>query len=236
MNDDHVARTSWRNDEFLKGDIRGVAVTFQGLNNRYREDATPLEMELGNAGILTVSPYYGPWSWMNRNARAFVDELLAAVYHRYGLSDDVPLISWGESMGGCAALLYCRYGVRKPAGCVALYPVCDTVSHFGERPDLPPTFLNAFYGYPEPLDAVLREHSPLHQAEFMPDIPYLFFHGTADDRVNKAIHTDSMVAKLRELGRDVAYVEVPGMKHGLNIPLSVCNRQYEFIVGLAKRR
>lgn len=230
-----MKETSWRNDEFLRGAIRGVAVTFQGLNNRYRTDASPLDMALGEAGILTVSPYYGPWSWMNRAARAFVDELLAAVYRYYALADDVSLISCGESMGGCAALLYCRYGARKPAGCAALYPVCDVVGHFGERPDLPPTFRHAFYGYPEPLEDVLAEHSPLHQAEFLPDIPYLLFHGTADDRVNKAVHTDRMAARLRELGRNVTYVEVPGMKHGLNIPLSVCELQFDFITGLVAR-
>lgn len=231
-----VELTSWRNDEFLRGGIRGVVVTFQGLNHRYREDADPLEMELGSVGVLTVCPYYGPWSWMNRNARAFVDELLAAVYLRYGLSDDVPLISRGESMGGAAALLYCRYGKRRPAGCVALYPVCDVVGHYGERPDLPPTFHHAFYGYPEPWDEVLREHSPLHQAAHLPDIPYLLFHGTADNRVNKAAHSDRMAAELRRLGRNVEYVEVPGMKHGLNIPLAVYNRQFEFITGLVGRR
>ena len=237
MDDRTVALTSWRNDEFLRGDIRGVAVMFQGFNHRVRENGEPLEIELGNAGILVVSPYYGPWSWMNRNARAFVDELLAAVYRRYGLSDDVPLISCGRSMGGCAALLYCRYGALKPVGCMAQYPVCDLFARFVEdpNPDSPPAYHHAFYGYSEPPEEILREHSPLHQAEFMPDIPYLFFHGTADARVNKALHTDRMVQSLRRLGRDVTYIEITGMKHGRNIPLSVYNRQYEFIVGLAKR-
>ena len=230
-----IKNTSWRNEEYLQGNIRGVVVTFQGLNNRYREYAEPLDMALGERGVLVVSPYYGPWSWMNRNARAFVDELVAAVYQCYGLNVDVPLVVSGGSMGGCAALLYCRYGVRKPAGCDAFSPVCDVVAHFSERPDLPPSFYYAFYGYPEPMDAVLKEHSPLHQAELMPDIPYLFQHGTADDRVNKAVHSDRMVAALRRLGRQVEYVEVPGMKHGLNVPLSAYERRLEFITRCLER-
>ena len=224
--------TSWRNDDFLVGEIRGVAMNFPGLNNRYREEAMALEMSLGEAGVLTVAPYYGPWSWMNRLARAFVDELIAAVYEHYGLSDDIPLVSCGGSMGGASALLYCRYGARKPVGCDVLYPVCDVVTHFTERPDLPPTFYNAFYGYPEPMEEILREHSPLHQAALMPDIPYNFTHGFADDRVNKAIHSDRMVAELRRLGRKVAYTEVPHMKHGINIPPSVWRERQEFILGL----
>lgn len=234
MSKDWINSTCWRNEPFLKGAIRGVVVTFAGLGSGYRTEAGMLDIALGEAGMLVVSPYYGPWSWMNRSARAFVDELLAAVYREYALPSDLPLVSSGGSMGGCAALLYCRYGKRKPVACDALYPVCDTVSHFRERPDLPPTFYHAFYGYPEPMEECLREHSPLHQAEKLPDIPYLVTHGDADDQVDKAVHSDRLVAELRRLGRKVEYVEVPGMGHGRNVPLSVCRKRLDFITSFAR--
>ena len=234
MGKDWIKNTCWDNESFVKGAVRGVVVTFAGLNNRYRDEAGMLDIAFGEAGMLVISPYYGPWSWMNRSARAFVDELLAAVYREYSLSDDIPLVSSGGSMGGCAALLYCRYGARQPVACDALYPVCDTVSHFDERPDLPPTFYHAFYGYPEPMEEILREHSPLHQADRMPDIPYLVIHGDADAAVNKMIHSDRMVAELRRLGRNVEYIEVPGMGHGRNVPMSVYQKQLDFITAFAR--
>ena len=55
-----------------------------------------------------IAPYYGPWAWMNRQARAMVDELVDAVYAKHGLSDRTPLICTGGSMGGQASLLYTR--------------------------------------------------------------------------------------------------------------------------------
>lgn len=56
-----------------------------------------------------VFPYYGPWSWMNRQARSFVDELVDAVYARYSLPTGTPLICTGSSMGGCTGLLHTRH-------------------------------------------------------------------------------------------------------------------------------
>jgi dipeptidyl aminopeptidase/acylaminoacyl peptidase len=47
----------------------------------------------------------------------------------------------------------------------------------------------------------------------MPDIPYYVVHGDADAAVNKAKHSDRLVAKMRSLGFDVKYDEVPGMRH-----------------------
>ena len=84
----------------------------------------------------------------------------------------------------------------------------------------------------EPLEELLREHSPLHQAAAMPDIPYLFIHGDADRSVNKGRHSDRMAEELRRLGRRVEYVEVPRMGHGVNLPLSVSLKRLEFIAGL----
>lgn len=233
MKNQWIKETCWNNEPYLKHPIRAVTVSFHGLNGRYRDDsASGLELALAEQGVLVIAPYYGPWSWMNRQARAFVDQLLAAAYREFELPDNTPLISSGGSMGGCSALLYCRYGARRPAGCDALFPVCDTVSHFSERPDLPATFHHAFLGYPEPLQELLEEHSPLHQANAMPDIPYLFIHGDADLAVNKARHSDRMVSELRKLNRQVEYIEIPRMGHGSNIPLTVDETRLHFILRL----
>ncbi len=232
MKNQWIKETCWNNEQFLGGKVRAVMVKFHGLGGGYRDRAYGDEIALAEKGVLVIAPYYGPWSWMNRQARSFVDRLLAEVYREFGFDDSIPLISSGDSMGGCSALLYCRYGARKPICCDALYPVCDAVVHFNERPDLPASFRHAFLGYPEPLDELLREHSPLHQIAHMPDIPYLLIHGDADLMVNKELHSDRMVEELRRLGRDVEYVEVPRMGHGVNIPLSVPLKRLEFVTGM----
>lgn len=235
MVDQWINERCWHNRRYINGKIKAVVVSFHGLNARYRTEASPADFALAESGILVIAPYYGPWSWMNRQARAFVDELLDHVFAEIG-TENIPLIASGGSMGGCAALLFCRYSAHRAIGCDLLWPVCNTVAHFSERPDLPPTFHSAFAGYSEPLEELLKEHSPLHQAAFMPYIPYLFTHGTDDCRVNKAIHSDAMVKALRDAGHQVDYAEVPHLGHGVNIPLSVTLRRLEFIRNLAEGR
>ena len=136
----------WSNADFIHGEIRAVAVWFCGLGSGFRNSASDMDLALAESGVLVISPYYGPWSWMNRLARQLVDELLEKVFEFYQLKDDTPLISSGWSMGGLASLLYCRYGKRRPAGCCVLFPVCDLPFHFREREDVPPTVCYAFYG------------------------------------------------------------------------------------------
>ena len=232
MRDQWLNETCRFNEKFIDGEIRAVVLIFHGLGARFSEEYSSIELALAEENILTVYPYYGPWSWMNRQSRKMVDEIVERLFAE--LDRNLPLIASGGSMGGASALLYCRYGKRVPVACELLFPVCDVEMHFGERPDLPPTFRQAFYGYPEPFDEVLREHSPLHQVEFMPDIPYQIIHGDADTRVSKKLHSDRMVAALRQCGRKVDYLEVPHLGHGINVPLSVDMARLVFILNAVR--
>ncbi len=102
-----LRQTCWLNDARLAGPVRGVALIFTGLGCGYHgEYYTPFELDMAERGVLTVHVHYGPWSWMNREARRFVDRAVATVYAGFGLDDSVPLISFGGSMGCCATLLY----------------------------------------------------------------------------------------------------------------------------------
>ncbi len=60
---------------------------------------------------------------------------------------------------------------------------------------------------------MFQEHSPLCQVDAMPRIPYLIIHITGDPAVNKACHSDKLVAEMRERDFDVTYIEVPGTGH-----------------------
>ncbi len=235
MNKEWIKQVSWVGDEYVQGPIRGVVLACHGLGGGYKNDPDMVEMAWAQAGGLVVHPYYGPWSWMNRQARQFVDQLVDAVYECYGLADSVPLISTGGSMGGQCTLLYTRYAKRPVAACLALFPVCDVKYHFNERPDLPPTFLCAYRGYKEDLQTVLTEHSPLAQVAAMPDIPYLFIHGDKDNAVAKAHHSDPMVAAMRARKMNVEYVEIPGMGHGSRVPIRVFQKEIEFVTRFLRK-
>lgn len=230
MNSETLKYVAWTASQYIRKPIRGVILTFHGLGScSVKELPTPEELAWAEVGGLAVFPYYGPWSWMNRAARQFTDELVKVVYEHYKLPERTPLISTGGSMGGHAALLYARYAKRPVKACLALYPACDLKYHFTERPDLPRTILYAFRGYPEDRESLFAEHSPLAQVDFMPKIPYLIVHGDKDAAVSKVQHSDRMVAAMRRKKLKVEYVEVPGMGHGGPMPIPVTQKCVRFV-------
>ena len=236
MNEEEMRQVAWIGDRFLEGEITGVVVTFHGLGGGIKAGPTYEEQEWAAGGALVVFPYYGPWSWMNRRSRAFVDQLIPSVYRNFKLDRDIPLIIVGASMGGQGALIYTRYSPHRIAACFANFPVCDLEYHFTERPDLPATMRYAYREHAGDFASALIEHSPLRQIASMPDIPYLIIHGDKDLAVNKQKHSDRFVAELRRLGGNVQYLEVPGMGHGSDTPFYASRKQIDFVKGFLARR
>ena len=218
-------------DQLVTGPISGVVLCFHGLGGAaLKEGPDPFDEEIAALGGLAVFPYYGPWSWMNREARAFVDDLVEAIYRRYDLDPArVPLVLTGGSMGGYSALLYARYTRHQPVACFANCPVTDLAYHFSERPDLPRTIYHALGHYEGAWPELLAEHSPLRQVAGLPDIDYLIVHGEADPAVAKSAHSDPLVAAMRARARRVEYLEVPGMGHCGPLPAEVAGRIHEFL-------
>jgi len=204
---------AYSNDRICVKPIRGIALSFFGLGGKemYAED-TELGLFLAEKGIILIIPYTNPWSWMNRQAVAYVDELIDVIMAEYDLPEDIPIVSTGGSMGGQSALVYTAYAKRTPAACVANCPVCDLPYHFTERPDLPRTLYSAFGGYDCSLEEALQSASPLHLAKAgkMPDVQYTIFHCTADMAVNKEKHSDAF---LKVLPFAVTYHPVPDRGH-----------------------
>ena len=100
MNEEEMRQVAWIGDKFVDGEITGVVVTFHGLGGGIKGGPTYDEQEWAANGALVVLPYYGPWSWMNRRSRTFVDQLIPSVYRNFKLDRDIPLIIIGASMGG----------------------------------------------------------------------------------------------------------------------------------------
>jgi dipeptidyl aminopeptidase/acylaminoacyl peptidase len=235
MSVEEMQQSAWIGEQFRIGETRAVIVNFHGLGGGQKNGPGFDEQEWGSAGGLVVFPYYGPWSWMNRSARHFVDRLITAVYQHYRLGSDVPLIIAGGSMGGQASLLYTRYSPHEIAACFALFPVCDVEYHCTERPDLPATMRYAYRDNPGSFAEALIEHSPLRQVSAMPKIPYLLIHGDKDQAVNKEKHSDRFVAEMRKLKHDIEYLEIPGMGHGTNTPYRASRAQVDFVKRFFKR-
>lgn len=172
-------------DTLMTGPIKGVALNFHGLGCMHKPRFWQEELDWAALGWLVVFPFYGPWSWMNRNARALVDDITDAVYAQFQLPDTCPLASLGGSMGGMGALVYSQYARRKIDRCYAQYPVCDLRGHLYERDDIPKTICNAALGYQGGLNEFFAETSPMELAEALPNIPYLLLTGDADPVVSK---------------------------------------------------
>ena len=220
------------NGELVGRKARRVVLEFQGLNRCQMVDQpSPLELELGAKDVLYVIPYTAPWSWMNRAAQLYTDVLVESIFQALELAEDTPVVSTGYSMGGQAALMYTLYGECKISACYANSPVCDLTAHFGEREDIPRTLVNAFAAGPGDLETELKRHSPLDQADKLPDIPYMIVAGEQDRQVDKRIHSDRFVERMRGLGRNVRYRELPDMRHWQITDYGVYREYVEFICG-----
>ena len=223
------------NEELLEGRIpKGLVLEFHGLGGGTSmiKEQWPLAHICAKKDILYVVPYYGPWCWMNKNSVRYVDEVVDAIFDRFSLRMDTPILSSGYSMGGLAAIVYTRYAKRTPCGCAALSPVCDLPFHFTEREDIPRTIYGAFIGYNCSFEEALESASPVHLCRDLPDIPYFIFHGTADKEVRKDKHSDIFVAKMRELSRNVTYFEMPDIGH-CDMTGEAKEKYHEYISGIA---
>ena len=202
------------NEKICARPIRGICLEFFGLggSSMYDEE-TERGRLLAAEGILLVVPYTNPWAWMNRQTVDLADEIVEVLMNHYDLPETLPVISTGGSMGGLSALVYTRYARHTPAACVANCPVCDLPYHFTERPDLPRTLYSAFGGYEGTMTEALQSASPLHLAETMPrQTKYTLFHCTADQAVNKEMHSDRFVAAMGDVC-PVEYLAVPDRGH-----------------------
>ena len=216
MTADTVRNFANTNEHRLTAAPKGIVLDFFGLGfNRMRNEDDIPAVPFAEKNILYVFPYNNPWNWMNPQAISYTDELLSVLAAKYHLPDDYPLVTCGGSMGGHSTLTYARYASHTPVRAVANCPVCDLPYHYTERPDLPRTLYSAYFHEEGNIEDVLARFSPYHLAEKneMPDISYVIFHCTKDEKVNKEKHSDRFVAELEKHGRNVEYIAVPDRGH-----------------------
>lgn len=209
------------NEKTLTGPIRGVVLEFPGLGggscmggmDSVGEYTASYGLRCGHENILLAYVFTGPWSWMNDSAVRIADAVVDAIWDRYSLSDDIPLISTGGSMGGCGALLYSAYAKRPPAACAANGPACDAMDIYHSHPDFARTLFNAVAHYECSFEEAMDSISPLKQIARLPHIPYYIVHTDMDDIIPIKRHSDLLVKALREAGHEVEYSVVPDRGH-----------------------
>lgn len=214
INADHLRQFAYVNDRVCERPIRGIVVFFEGLGGMpmYEKD-TKDGIRYGEKGILYVYPYNNPWAWMNRQAAEYTNDILDAVFERFGLPEELPIVVSGHSMGGQSALAFSKYARRTPKACVAICPVCDMVYHFTERSDLPRTLYSAFYHEDMTMEEALMSVSPFHLAEELPKISYHLILCDADQEVSMQRHTLPFAEKMKQLGHRLTVDVDTGMEH-----------------------
>ncbi len=234
----YFART---NEKSLSGPIEGVVLEFPGLGggscmggvDAVGEYTAPYGLRCAHANILLAYVFTGPWSWMNDSAVRIADAVVDAIWERYQLAEDIPLISTGGSMGGCGALLYARYGKRAPTACAANGPGCDAMALYRGHPDFARTLFHAVAHYTCSFEEAMRSLSAIHQIDHMPRIPYYIVHTDMDDIIPIQQHSDILVSLLREKGHNVTYNIVPDRGH-CDLPAQDWNAMVRWIIEQAQ--
>jgi len=214
INYDNLRKFAYVNDSICKKPVKGIVISFFGLGGMamYDNDFTDGEF-YAEEGILYVVPYNNPWAWMNKQAVAYTDEIIDVLIGKYNLSDNIPIVSTGGSMGGQSALVYTAYAKHQPVACVANCPVCDVVFHFTERKDLPRTLYSALFNEPGTLEDALKSISPLHIIDKMPKVKYHIFHCNKDLAVNIDAHSKKLISEFDKRQYEFTFDVVEGRGH-----------------------
>src|ERR1035437_9467342 len=95
INKTNIPYYAYMNEDILEKPIRGIVLDFHGLNGGLEmvADNSGFAVRCAQNGALYVFPYYGPWSWMNEIAVKTVNEIIDAIFDKYSLDDNLPIIS-----------------------------------------------------------------------------------------------------------------------------------------------
>ncbi|MDR1520556.1 MAG: hypothetical protein LBU23_10535, partial [Planctomycetota bacterium] len=158
---DTVENYSYNNKALISGEVKAVAIDFQGLNyGALKVEANPIDEALAAKSVLVIQPWPGPWHWSNFQAIHETDLIIAATLEKYGIDASVPIVVYGRSMGGVSAYNYAVYGKFSVAGIAGNCPVTDLAYHATERPDVARGIYRAFAHYDSGVALAVAWHNP----------------------------------------------------------------------------
>ena len=206
---------AYSSEKLCRIPFRAVVVEFYGQLNSCEiiHEDPDTALYFAEHDILYVMPYTNPWSWMNRQAIAYTDEVLDVLYERFTIPSDLPMAVIGEFMGAQSALVYMAYGKRKASACAAICPPCELKTLFNDRKDIPRTLYNSLFHEPGDLSKALQAASPLYLTDKMSDSFYRIDQYDIDPELPRKKHADLFVSAMAESGHTVQYHICPGTGH-----------------------
>lgn len=228
------------NESLLKCRPEAVVLEFPGLGGNsclggvmdMGEYTGEYASELAENGMLLLYMFPGPWSWMNEGSVRITDLVLDAVYDKFGLDCNVPVIPTGGSMGGQGAIIFAaesRYRERI-RGIAAACPCYDVPEAVFKLDIFPRTFISAVAGYGCSLDNALKKISPVHRINELLKVPYYIVCDEADELFD-ADGMQKFASALSGKGAGVTVDVLPGLGHGGFTP-DARKRFTEFIINL----
>jgi dipeptidyl aminopeptidase/acylaminoacyl peptidase len=143
---------------------------------------------------------------------AFEDMIVSAeLLVQLGVADRDRIAVTGRSYGGYLTLVGLAFYPGVFAAGVDICGMSDLLTFFRDTEPWIATAAITKYGHPEHDAALLAGLSPLRRASNI-DVPLLVVHGELDTNVPIG-EAHQIVAALRELGRPVEYLELPGEGH-----------------------
>jgi dipeptidyl aminopeptidase/acylaminoacyl peptidase len=182
---------------------------------------------LAARGYWLVAPELGPRHWMNDNACAQVDAVIAALVQHERV-DPARVHLLGTSMGGGSSLIYVMRRPGKIKSVVAVFPMTDFAQWLQEKPGYRQAVEQAHGITPEQRDAALEEISPLHHPAAFRKTPVFLLHGDRDATVQPH-HSRDFAAALKDKGCAVTYREAAGATHNDNIALPYQQELADFL-------
>ena len=211
----HYDRFCCTNAEILHGEIRGIILYFNGLGHIVNPGPDMIDAPAAaERNILYITPYYNPWSWMNRETVDFVDMLVEIAMEKWGIPKDAPVGLYGGSMGGYSVFHYAMQSRHNVVAGDLNCPACNMEYEvYVNKNTLLHTYYEASMGYCDDFPAFVHDNSPINMIGKLKRIPYRFAVGLKDTALAPSQHSFKMIPLLRDAGYEVDVAEYPQAGH-----------------------
>lgn len=212
---EHFDKLCLTNYEFIKSEIKGIAIYLSGLGHVIN---LPADGEVGpfcaENSILYIYPFLNPQCWMNRRAVMQTDAIIDCAIERYNLSKDVPVGIYGGSMGGYSTF---HYAIKSKHNIVAAdlnCPCCNIEFEiFNNQNSVLRSYYESAIDDTDDFKAYAFENSPINMVDKLPKIPYRMVVGLKDNVLIPSQHGLLMAEKMSNAGLDVERIDMPAVAH-----------------------
>lgn len=217
---------------YLPGNKYPLILFFHGSggsvrnNNFTSEDFACFRKLCAKRGFIVAVPVYGARSWFNREAEKKVMEIIKFLECSISIDKD-KVYAMGCSMGGGSALVFTGRHPEIVNSVCDIFGVTDLTKFYNDG-SYNEALSNAYNGTPEQCPLYYKKRSAINYIDVLKQKPVFIIHGDCDSVVHKS-NSDEIVAALKKLDADVAYLVVNGMTHSNAIINGLENKVLDFL-------